>query len=344
MKSANNPQFCKTTVSKFSNGALDDLRTSGLTDDTISRNALHEIDDVEEVGKILGWNGPATGLGRCLAFPHYDLEGKPTGHVRLKSSNPRGNRETNAALKKFRNREHESREINPEQVAKCSSHEFVDSEPNADGVITTACRHCGKFLGSRTDVRPKVVKYEQPKGTVSEAFWHRDAGTFLRNSEQPLMITEGEKKALALFQHGFHASLSIPRVWNWQHGRRKLNGKPDGPRQLLDVFTQIPLEDRDVFIVFDSDATENAQVLAAEGEFAWYLRNQFGARVRTVRIPSGPNDEKQGADDFLVRNGTEAMRKLIVGAIRRDVLKVKRAAAEMRKATLECPSSSITAL
>jgi hypothetical protein len=67
---------------------LDDLRASGLTDETIKAAALFTEADPMKVGVLLNWKGPAKKLGPCLVFTFVGLDGKPTGYANVKATNP----------------------------------------------------------------------------------------------------------------------------------------------------------------------------------------------------------------------------------------------------------------
>src|SRR5262249_5911466 len=71
---------------------LDDLRRSGLSDDTIRAAGLHTIKG-DDVSRRLGWNGGGEILGPCLGFPFFDLDGNRLDYVRLKPSRPRSSKD-----------------------------------------------------------------------------------------------------------------------------------------------------------------------------------------------------------------------------------------------------------
>ena len=80
----------------------------------------------------------------------------------------------------------------------------------------------------------------------------------LHNPTCELLITEGEKKALASTQAGF------PCI-----GLVGVNGyKPKNRAALLPALESIAWKGRPVFIAFDSDVTSKAEVQAAESQLA----------------------------------------------------------------------------
>ena len=68
---------------------IDDLRRSGLTDETISAAGLRSEVDPVAVQWILNWQRPATGLGPCLIFQFRHVDGTLNGFARVKPDAPR---------------------------------------------------------------------------------------------------------------------------------------------------------------------------------------------------------------------------------------------------------------
>ena len=94
-----------------------------------------------------------------------------------------------------------------------------------------------------------------------------------------------------------------------------------GKRELLPELKDIECKGREVRIVFDSDAVDNPNVRKAEQKLTRALTKER-ALVKVVRIPSGPDGKKLGADDFIVANGVEAFRELIKSAGKPEQIKV----------------------
>jgi hypothetical protein len=227
---------------------LEDLRRSGLSDETINLAGIHSEKDASNITRMLRWPRPAKKLGACLAIPYRNLDGNLTTYYRLKPDNP----------------------------------------------ITEG---------------GKKRKYEAPIGGGNRAYFpprHLDA---LADPSTPLIITEGEKKALKADQEGF-VCIGISGVWNWTLKReRDANGKPHGERELIKDLDAINWHKRLVHIIFDSDAATNANVRHAERELAEVLIGR-GAYVRIHQLPS-EGKEKVGLDDYLKAHGTDALRKLM---------------------------------
>ncbi len=161
----------------------------------------------------------------------------------------------------------------------------------------------------RPGAKDKPCKYESPKGESNRAYFG------LQPSVPPtgttIIITEGEKKCLAIQQAGHHC-IGLSGVWNWQAKRmRTETGKGYGKRELIDDLSAIDWH-REVVVCFDSDAVTNSSVRLAECRLSETLA-ALGASVRIARIPAD-GDAKVGADDFLITRGVEEFQKLLDNA------------------------------
>lgn len=120
----------------------------------------------------------------------------------------------------------------------------------------------------------------------------------------PLIITEGEKKADAANQAGFVA-VSIPGVWAWT------SRNPSQRRNLINDLKRVPVADRDVYLVFDSDLRTNPKVRRALNELADALFDR-GANVHVVYLPRPVvGSRKTGLDDYLLESGAEGLRRVM---------------------------------
>lgn len=156
--------------------------------------------------------------------------------------------------------------------------------------------------------RPKrdskgVIKYESPKGGGNRVFIPPGTVAVLKDADRELLLTEGEFKAAKADQDGFPC-LGLVGVFGFAR-----TGTADLPIEL----EYVDWNNRRVFIVFDSDLAENENVQRAESRLAATLKAR-GAIVRVVRLSAGPNGEKTGLDDFLVREDRVALRKLLDSA------------------------------
>jgi P4 family phage/plasmid primase-like protien len=143
----------------------------------------------------------------------------------------------------------------------------------------------------------------------------------LTRPDLPIILTEGEKKCLALWRLANHRSVAarflpigLAGVWSW----RGVNGKTVGPKGdrrdtkgPIGDLSRIDFEGRTVHILFDANTESNASVAIARSQLALELGSR-GARVHLVDLP--PSDGVNGIDDFLGRFGPEAALGLIESA------------------------------
>ncbi|QDT39231.1 DUF3854 domain-containing protein [Stratiformator vulcanicus] len=174
--------------------------------------------------------------------------------------------------------------------------------PNLNGEFNDFSRK--KPHNPRVTDSGKIIKYEQPAGSPPRAYFPIAAIKKLKDEGQPLFITEGEKKALALAQEGY-AAVGIGGVECGQS-----NGEP-----IADI-AALPLQGREVYVVFDFDEkpTTRENVQKAKSRLAKAL---YAAGVRTVfhvAMPPSPNGEKYGVDDLLVEEGPRKLNLLVNSA------------------------------
>lgn len=142
-------------------------------------------------------------------------------------------------------------------------------------------------------------KYLQKTGTPNHLYLPPKVDL---NSGSHLLIVEGEKKALALLQAGYHVA-GISGVFSWL---TKVEGGDSRPIFDFDLLNW----KRPVTILFDSDGADNSNVRLA----AWRLAREVakrGAQVDLLFFPPGTNAAKVGADDFLVEHGPESLSNLL---------------------------------
>ena len=149
------------------------------------------------------------------------------------------------------------------------------------------------FYRIRLDDPKGKMKYTQAAGTGSRLYFAPGYDRW-KTGMEPLVIAEGEKKALALAcRLGTKVGIiGIGGVWNWT------GGKDRDRRILIEDFNRVDLRGRTVYICFDSDAESNQQVLKAERDLVGALHDK-GAKVRIVVLPQ----ERKGIDDWLVAWG-----------------------------------------
>ncbi len=169
--------------------------------------------------------------------------------------------------------------------------------PNGRVGLHTMRPHVPRVVGG------KERKYEQPAGAKmaidSPPRCHKD----LKNPKIPLVWTEGQKKADAAASRGICVA-DLIGVWNFR-GTNDAGGKT----ALADL-EDIALDGRDTYIAFDSDVMRKYEVYAALERFSGILKRR-GAKVRYVYLPSGPNGEKVGLDDWLAADPTRGFDDLM---------------------------------
>ena len=159
----------------------------------------------------------------------------------------------------------------------------------------------------RTDKRGKPVKYETPKNAPNRAYFPPGFQARLAAAPPttPVLVTEGEKKALCAAAAGYLCiGLVGVRGWHQPMGVHPGTGKRIGPMRLIPDLAGLSWGSRQVLVVFDSDAATNRQVLLAEYLLATLLA-RHGAGIKIVRLPQA-GDAKVGLDDFVVAHGADA--------------------------------------
>ncbi len=142
----------------------------------------------------------------------------------------------------------------------------------------------------------KAIKYETPTKARMALDIPPHARTWIGDTKRPLFITEGVRKADAAVSADI-CTIALLGVWNWR-GRNEHDGK-----LALPDWDSIALNDREVFIVFDSDVTVKPAVHQALGRLKGFLETRK-ARVRVVYLPSGKDGSKVGLDDYLAAGNT----------------------------------------
>ena len=123
----------------------------------------------------------------------------------------------------------------------------------------------------------RVIKYELPKGAAVRLDCPPTCRPLLSDPAVPLFITEGQKKADALASRGACA-VALLGVWNFK-GRNDFGGTT-----LLADFDYIALDNRPVYLVFDSDVMSKTGVRAALERLTEHLQRKRAA-VRTIYLP-----------------------------------------------------------
>lgn len=152
---------------------------------------------------------------------------------------------------------------------------------------------------THTDGQPTNhdVRYVQPANTLPELYlpptvpWAK----LSKAVDVPLTITEGELKAACACKYDI-PTLGLGGVWSFKSSKAGLH--------LLPIFEQFVWEERLVYICYDSDASSNPNVCAAEDALARELTT-LGAKVYVCRLPA-VDDKKMGIDDYITALGKKA--------------------------------------
>ena len=147
----------------------------------------------------------------------------------------------------------------------------------------------------RVNRKGKPVKYDTRQGARMVLDVPPSVREDITDRTKPLYITEGSKKADALASRGC-CTVGLLGVYGWR-------GKDaQGNSLALGDWEDIALNDRDVYIVFDSDVMVNPQVYGALRRLSTFLETRR-ARVWFIYIPAS-EDEKIGVDDFFATGKT----------------------------------------
>lgn len=151
-----------------------------------------------------------------------------------------------------------------------------------------------------TDKKP--IRYVQEPNTAPVAYFplNQDWSTIVEDVNQPLIITEGEFKAIKACQEGF-PTVGLGGVYNWKSNKLGIRWLPS--------LEPIQWVRRNVYICFDSDFKTNPMVCSALQDLAEELYKR-GAFVQLVTLPAEAKT-KLGLDDFLVAEPIEQFKRLL---------------------------------
>lgn len=146
--------------------------------------------------------------------------------------------------------------------------------------------------------KKKAQRYGQPKDSGVHPYFPEtevfDWPEIADDVAVPLVITEGEKKALRGCLAGY-PTVGLGGVYNFMQ---------DG--ELIEALNRFKWKKRKVFLCYDSDAADNPNIQAAEGRLATELSTKRGANVFLVRLPEAEDGSKQGLDDLIAAEGEQA--------------------------------------
>lgn len=131
----------------------------------------------------------------------------------------------------------------------------------------------------------------------------------LNDIRVPLVLIEGPVKVDALYSAGITGFCFVGLTGTWNiRDRRDENGtwNEENDTRLLPELKAIPMRSRQVICLFDSDIEDNISVDAAAKAVGNMARSQGGRPFRCL-LPSETDGQKNGADDYVVRHGAEAL-------------------------------------
>ena len=151
---------------------------------------------------------------------------------------------------------------------------FADRQCNPPGLLIPIYSPTGEIVNyqfrpdqPRIGKNGKSVKYETPSGSRMVLDVHPFARERLGNPAVPLFITEGIKKGDSLVSRSLCA-VALLGVWAWR-GRND-----DGGLTALAEWDYVALNNREVYIVFDSDVMLKPQVHKAMVRLKAFLESR----------------------------------------------------------------------
>jgi hypothetical protein len=163
----------------------------------------------------------------------------------------------------------------------------------------------------RPDNAVNGCKYLAPIGSRNHLYLPFATEALLTDARFAVVLTEGEKKTLALAEAAGskYLAVGISGVWNWRTSDKEKRPLADRPGSRTVKTNSRPIEDldwitwrnRQVFVILDSDGATNPDVLRAETALCGELRRR-GATPLVVSLPPSKDGSKQGIDDFLARH------------------------------------------
>jgi P4 family phage/plasmid primase-like protien len=173
--------------------------------------------------------------------------------------------------------------------------------------------------------RREQGKYLSPPGRGNMVYFPPGCDpAWLDDPSIPIVITEGEKKLLALWRlawYGISDAAEKPRflpialsgVWNFRGTIGKDYG-PNGDRRdvrgVIADLDRIGWKSRVVAICFDASSETNSSVEAAKR----VLAKELGARGATVKVATWEASRGKGIDNVLAAEGPESVLSILDGA------------------------------
>lgn len=165
------------------------------------------------------------------------------------------------------------------------------------------CRFCSPYPADKSGKR---AKYGVLRGAGNHCFFPKGVDKLLADGE-PLMLTEGEKKAAKGVKEGLPV-IGVPGIWNWMASSQERRNASSDYMLHSDLVPYLE-GGREVIFIYDSDARDSARkvsqfdmnLLRLAAELA-----KYGCSLYRVDIPQTKcSDAKAGLDDYLLTHSAE---------------------------------------
>ena len=165
-----------------------------------------------------------------------------------------------------------------------------------------------KGFAALAEAKAKPIRYSQPMGSGCGAYFppllDADWTDVAADPKVKLCVTEGELKAACGCKIGL-PTIGLGGVWNWK--------STPAHQELLPILEQFDWVGRNVTICFDSDIQTNVAVRVAASRLAVTLAGR-GAIVKWTELPPALDGSKQGLDDLVFTDGTDALARVLAEA------------------------------
>jgi hypothetical protein len=170
-------------------------------------------------------------------------------------------------------------------------------------------------------------KYLTASGSRNRIYFPPCDPALVADVNPPLVITEGEKKCLALWRAALESNgtgkpaflpIAVAGVWSWKGVvgiATNAKGERVSEKGVSPDFDRIAWMGRKVTILFDANAATNGSVQAARKHLARELTRR-GAEVWIADLP--PAVGVNGADDYLALFGLPSLLEVLKQAVRYD--------------------------
>jgi|GEM_PF-5419284 len=160
----------------------------------------------------------------------------------------------------------------------------------------------------------KDQRYGTPFGTGNHCYIPAHTHVALiGDPASPLYLTEGEKKAAKADKSGFPV-IGLTGIWNWLDSAPNRKTEKGSNYAIHPDITRYLTTPRKVFMIYDSDATENTR---KQRDFATnttrlaYELEKLGCALFRVDLPMCGNGLKTGLDDYLQQHSVSELKQFI---------------------------------